>query len=58
VDVFVSREDQYGKVFELIPALVKPAAQKALRDGAFAGMPDVPAGVVMFAPTPVRRKAN
>ena len=58
VDVFLGREDQRGKEFELIPALVQPEAQKALRDGAFAGMPELPAGVVMFASTQVRRKAN
>jgi hypothetical protein len=58
VDVLVGREDQNGKAFELIPALVEPAAQKALRDGVFTGMPDAPAGVVMFTPIPVRRRAN
>jgi putative flippase GtrA len=58
VDVLVGREDQHGNAFELIPALVEPAAQKALREGVFTGMPDIPAGVVMFAPSPVRRKAN
>jgi hypothetical protein len=58
VDVLVGRKDQRGREFQLIPVLVKPDAQKALRDGAFAGMPDIPAGVVMFLPSVVNRRTD